>query len=204
MNASVSTPAPPLLEPCSAIVQVGATAVWGRFRLPTGTSIQVDDLVVCQTGRGLEVGRVKVLLTESDEGPSEESVGPILRVANDSDLLTRQRIERAAPQGIAACNQWLQDRGFSQIVLDVDVPLDGLRLYFHFLGDVDRNLDAATETLVELFDQATGIRRFTQAVATGCGPQCGSDGSGCQTGATSGEKRGCASCSLSGGCGKRS
>lgn len=201
MNASLSTPAPPLLESNSAVVQVGATAVWGRFRLPSTVPVQVDDWVVCQTGRGLELGRVKLL--ESDSGPSDDSVGPILRIANDSDLLTRQRIERASPQGIAACNQWLQERGFSQIVLDVDVPLDGLRLYFHFLGDVDRELDKATETLVELFDRATEIRRFTQAVATGCGPQCGSDGSGCSTGQPSAGKSGCASCAVSGGCAKR-
>lgn len=201
MNASLSTPAPPRLESNSAIVQVGATAVWGRFRVPSTVPVQVDDWVVCQTGRGLELGRVKLL--ESDSGPSDDSVGPILRLANDSDLLTRQRIERATPQGIAACNQWLQERGFSQIVLDVDVPLDGLRLYFHFLGDVDRELDKATESLVELFDQATEIRRFTQAVATGCGPQCGSDGSGCNTSQSSTGKSGCGSCAVSGGCAKR-
>lgn len=217
---------PPFL---TAVVQVGATGVWGRFQVPASLSLQTDDWVVCQTGRGLELGRLKLLLPSaerlpstdisgedgppsedniSDEAhpPGEETVGPILRVATDADLLTRQRIERATPQGIAACNQWLADNDFPQIVLDVDVPLDGLRIYFHFLGDVDRRLDAATDTLVELFDQAAEIRRFTQAVAVGCGPSCGSDGSGCHgSGGTSDKsaKSGCASCALSGGCGKR-
>jgi hypothetical protein len=188
MNASLTVPATPsITELLSAVVQVGATGVWGRFQLPSTDSVQVDDWVVCQTGRGLEMGRVKLLLSGADVGPDDESVGPILRVATDSDLLTRERIERAAPRGISACNEWLEENGFRQIVLDVDVPLDGLRIYFHFLGDVDRNLDIATERLVELFDQVTEIRRFTQAVATGCGPQCGTASTGCHS---------CGSCAL--------
>lgn len=213
MNATLSTNT--ASEYLTALVLVGSTGVWGRFKVPHPIEVRVDDWVVCQTGRGLEMGRVKLLL--SDDAVSEsELVGPVLRVATDADLLTRQRIERAVPQGIEACNLWLGENGFAQIVLDVDVPLDGQRLYFHFLGDVDRSLESATDKLVELFDKTTGIRSFTQAVAVGCGPNCGSDGTGCQTangeacapagdgeGAATNRKNGCGACALSGGCGKR-
>jgi hypothetical protein len=213
MNAPCETSPAIVSEALVAVIQVGTTGVWGRFSTTAEAGIKVDDWVVCQTGRGLEIGRVRLLLTAADGGAQEDIVGPILRVATESDLLTRQRIERAAPAGIDACNRWLGDNGFSQIVLDVDVPLDGQRLYFHFLGDVDRSLEAVTESLVELFDQTAGIRRFTQAVITGCGPQCGSDGTGCGSGGgapsnpadgrVASGKSGCGSCALNGGCGKR-
>lgn len=213
MNATLPTTTD--AEYQTALIIVGATGVWGRFKVPYSVEARVDDWVVCQTGRGLEMGRVKLLLTD-DSMAESELVGPVLRVATDADLLTRQRIERAVPQGIDACNLWLGENGFAQIVLDVDVPLDGQRLYFHFLGDVDRSLESVTDQLVELFDKTTGIRSFTQAVAIGCGPNCGSDGTGCQTGkgescapaangdaAATNRKNGCGACALNGGCGKR-
>ncbi|MBL8892625.1 MAG: hypothetical protein JNL67_21795 [Planctomycetaceae bacterium] len=214
MNATLPTSTDSEYQ--TALIIVGATGVWGRFKVPWQIAASIDDWVVCQTGRGLEMGRVKLFLTD-DADTESEWVGPVLRIATDADLLTRQRIERAVPQGIDACNLWLGENGFAQIVLDVDVPLDGQRLYFHFLGDVDRSLESATEKLVELFDKSTGIRSFTEAVAVGCGPNCGSDGTGCQTGtaqsgapaaegtaASTSRKHGCGSCALSGGCGKRS
>ena len=213
----MSLPTAQLAAACHVLAQVGATGVWGRFVAAELGDLQVGDTIVCQTGRGLELGRVRLI----DWQPSlaEETVGPVVRRANDSDLLTWQRITAAAPAGIEACNRWLANQGFPQMVLDVDVPLDGMRLYFHFLGDVDDALDDATATLVEQFDQATGIRRFTQAVITGCGPNCGSDGSGCGTSGscssgtggscssgTGGGKSsgGCGSCALRGGCGSKS
>lgn len=205
----MSPPPAQLALACHVLAQVGATGVWGRFVATEIEGLQVGDAIVCQTGRGLELGRVRMI--DSEPGLAEETVGPVVRRATDTDLLTWQRITAATPAGIEACNRWLEDQGFAQWVLDVDVPLDGMRLYFHFLGDVDDALDDATPLLVEQFDQATGIRRFTQAVITGCGPNCGSDGSGCGTsggcssGAEGGKSSGgCGSCALRGGCGTKS
>jgi hypothetical protein len=144
----------------------------------------------------------------------DDVVGSILRVASDSDHLVNQRINRSLAAGIEACNEWLNLHQFDQWVLDVDVPLDGMRLYFHFLGEVDDRLEAATAGLVELFDRVTGVRGFTQAVLVGCGPTCGSDGSGCARTTTpaagdgeaggdglgTAKAGGCQSCALSGGC----
>jgi len=194
------------------LVQVGNAGVWGQFEAEGNLQVAVNDWVVCQTGRGIELGQAKLV------GPLEKGdtiVGPLLRRAEDSDMLTSYRIQRALPQGIEACNKWLEEQGFPQQILEVDVPLDGQRLYFQFLGEVDASLERAIESLVNLMDEVTGIRQFTQAVAVGCGPKCGSDGSGCSTGRSPGgdttsenndgaaPRSGCTSCHLSGGCGNR-
>jgi len=206
------------------LVQVGVTGLWAEFTNPLGLQLQVDDQVVCQTGRGQELGGVKWLSPSPVTGFSARSfeenrsgdlqpVGTILRLASDSDLLAQQRLRQRVPLGLAACEKWLADQGFSQLLLDVDIPLDGHRIYFHYLGEVDESLEAATEQLVEIFDSVSGIRQFTQAVATGCGPDCNSDGGGCGRSVSSDSptnsasptdsaspRRGCVSCSLRGGC----
>jgi hypothetical protein len=182
-------------EVTTVVSQVGTTGVWGRFVVPSPLSVRQDQWLVLTTGRGIELGQAKLLEPMRPEN-RDELVGEVVRLAGEGDFLTRQRIDRALNAGIQACNDWLLARGFSQCVLDVDVPLDGKRVYFHFLGEIDAELDRSLDRLVECFDQATGIRKFTQAVETGCGPTCGSDGSGCTSG-------GCQSggCGTGGGCG---
>lgn len=162
--------------------------------------IDRDLRVVVQSGRGLELAVVKALATDGmAQQALAESVGPIVRLASDADDLAHQRIDRLRSEGVTACSQWLIEHGFPEILLDAEVTLDGQRVYFHFLGEVSYELEKATETLVEVFDQATGVRQFTQAVITGCGPTCGSDGSGCssKSGDASG---GCVSCAIKSAC----
>ncbi|GEM_PF-2315429 len=181
----------------SLLIQVGVMATVARFSNPDQLPISRDDQVVCQTGRGLELGTVKSVSDRAVMDP-EQLIGPVIRIAGDSDLLAFERMEKNRIAGVQACSDWLAESGFQEVLLDAEVTLDGQRVYFHFLGEVNYELEKATEDLVEVFDKATGVRQFTQAVITGCGPTCGSDGSGCGT-----TSSGCTACSLKGSCGSK-
>ena len=93
------------------------------------------------------------------------------------------------------------------MLLDVDVTLDGHRIYFHFLGDAETLSNEIEEELASVYDKATGIREFTSAVQHGCGPTCGSDGSGCHSeggcGVATSPGGGCSQCGLKNQCGSR-
>lgn len=195
-------------SPQKAVVQIGALPILTRVTIPSEQTVSRDQWIVCQTGRGLEMGRICDVDSGRTAGRSlgQDSSGStqFLRIASDSDLLAMSRLENRKPEGLEACCQWLADQQCAALLLDVDITLDGQRLYFHFLED-GLPLPLSLESdLADVFDQATGIRQFTSAVSTGCGPDCGSDGSGCsQSGGCQPAGGGCGSCGLKSNCGSR-
>ena len=166
--------------PQVALIHFGNLPILGRVPLPSELKVERNQWVVCQTGRGLEMGLVKDLTVHRNYAvQTSEATLPdptFVRMATEADHLAHQRLESKKAAGLNACANRLADTLPGTVLLDVDVTLDGQRIYFHFLGDT-RDLDNQVDSeLAEIYDQATGIRSFTSAVATGCGPECGRRG----------------------------
>lgn len=171
-------------------VQLGPFAQVGCMDSDAGL-FRRGDRVVCRTARGLELGEVLSV----DEGDEPGGDGVVLRTMSDTDYLLQTRIEQRRDRAIAACEQEIQRLGISVSLVDVEHLFDGGSLYFYFLGDPDPRLAEITERLAETYEAKVNFRRFTERLATGCGPGCGTESKagGCGTG-------GCSTCSLSGGC----
>lgn len=187
-----------------AVTQFGVMSIVGLIPIGDDRQLERGDWIVCQTGRGLEIGCVRSIGTNrSPENTADQFAGHFVRMATDSDHMAQSRLDDKKHVGLEACSQWLAEQGSTEVLLDVDVMLDGQRLYFHFLGDNDTFDPALNDQLVEIYDRVTGIRQFTQTVSEGCGPDCGSDGSGCHTDGncgSGGSKTGCSSCGLKSSC----
>jgi hypothetical protein len=142
----------------------------------------------------VEVGDV---LATGCELPGE-SDGTILRRVTVSDELLLERLERHRHRALRACQSLLDQRRSSAALIDVEHLLDG-SLYFYFLGGHTAELELVTSELADVYDTQVQFRRFAETLASGCGPDCGTEhaaGQGCGTG-------GCASCAVSGACGVR-
>jgi hypothetical protein len=81
------------------------------------------------------------------------------------------------------------------LLVDVEHTFDGESVYFYFLGEITPELEALTEELGAVYARKVRFKKFSETLANGCGPNCG-------TGEGSCSPSGCASCSLSGGCRK--
>ena len=71
-------------------------------------------------------------------------------------------------------------------------------LRFYFLGETDGQIESLVGELAELYEAEVQIRGFTETLAKGCGPGCGTDeatGGGCTSCATG--------CAVAGACGTR-
>lgn len=152
------------------------------------------DWAVCQTERGLELG--KVLSRDESDQPASATDGHVLRKMTDTDRLLQTRIETRRDQAWRACDELLRQAELPVRLIDVEHLFDGAGLFFYFLGPRDERLDEITERLAATYEAKVKFREFTERVAKGCGPDCGSESkaNGCGT-------SGCASCALTGGCG---
>ena len=176
------------------LVKIGLLGHVGRFSSADGRRYQRSDEVVCRTNRGLEVGRV---LCSLDELPgTDEADGEVLRRLTPEDQLIVDRIDRFRDRAFHACNHLIDQAGLSAVLVDVEHLFDGQSLYFYFLGSVPDSVHDLTESLAEEYEKKVRFRKFTETMANGCGPDCGTDAAKCSNG-------GCSTCLVGASC-KRS
>ena len=166
---------------------VGRFAAEGAARFPRGTR------VVCRTRRGLEVGEV---LSPLDTTDRDELHGTLLRRMTIEDDLLLARLDRNRSEAFIACESRLRDRGIPAVLVDVEHLFDGQSLFFYFLGGESPEIAELTSELAEAYEATAQFRKFTDTLAQGCGPGCGTAEAenGCGTGA-------CSTCAALSACG---
>ena len=172
----------------------------GRFTAVDAVSYPRASRVIVRTGRGLEIGEVL--------GPAEEMAirgttdGSILRGMTVEDELLETRLEKNRQKALDACTARLAERRIDATLLDVEHLFDGRSLFFYFLGEVTPEIEAITAELAEVYDAAAEFRKFSETLATGCGPGCGTEeaaGSNGHGGCTLCAK----ACAVAGACGTK-
>lgn len=162
------------------LVRVGALGHVGRFTAVDAVRYPRHSRVVVRTGRGLELGEVLAPPGESADNGSAD--GSILRGLTVEDQLLAARLEKNRQAAFEACAARLTAIRSPAVLMDVEHLFDGQTLLFYFLGEVTPELEAITDELAELYETHVQVRRFTEAVDTGCGPGCGTDAAaGCKT-----------------------
>ena len=161
----------------SHLVRIGLLGSVGQFRAEDGRCYRRNEEVVCRTDRGLETGIVVCPLDEQDRKPQND--GQLLRTLTPEDHLIVRRIDRFRDRAFAACTRLIDESGLHAVLVDVEHLFDGQSLYFYFLGDVSDEVHQLTASLAEAYEKKVRFRKFTETMAKGCGPNCGTEGSGC-------------------------
>lgn len=171
-------------------VRVGLFGQVGRFRSVDSARYPRGSRVVVRTVRGVELGEV-LGSGDAEVGCETEAIfgadGTILRRMTVEDQLLEARLERNRHEAFNACSRRLAELGVAAALVDVEHLFDGGGLYFYFLGQPPGEVDALTAELAEIYDANVQFRRFAETLATGCGPDCGTEhatGGGCTSCAT--------------------
>jgi len=162
------------------LVRVGLLGDVGRFSAVDAACFPRGSRVVCRTARGLEVG--EVLSPPSADSKQARRDGMILRGMTVADHLLETRLLMRRDEAFDACQQRLSELSLPVTLVDVEHLFDGASVFFYFLGDAPAELDDIANELAETYDAQTQFRAFSNAVVTGCGPDCGTElanGGGC-------------------------
>lgn len=180
-------------------VRIGLQTRVGRFQTELDADIARGTRLVCRTPRGIEVGHCLAPLDREGWQP-ERADGQILRRMTAEDELLWAHLHELSQETYRVCNDWLNQQGSSALLLEVEPLLDGRTLFFHFLSDVDADVQQHLDHLVELFEQAVRQSKFAQLLEHGCGPGCGTAAAekGCGTSAG-----GCAVCKVASACSRQ-
>jgi hypothetical protein len=178
----------------SHLIRTGLMGVVGHYDATDFRRYPRDSQVIVRTDRGLEAGFVICELESAEEDAFPLS-GQLLRLVSDEDLLILQRLERYRDQAFAACERLIAQRGLSGLLVDVEHTFDGQSVYFYFLGEITPELESITDELGTVYERKVCFKKFSETLAKGCGPNCGTGEGNCSS-------SGCATCSIAGGCRK--
>ncbi len=143
---------------------------------PVGLPLNVGDMVIVETTRGIEAGRVVIAPKQVLESELSEPLKPVLRRAEPQDLKQMQLYRDREQAAFEKCQQKIAAHGLPMKLVGAEYNFDGSRLTFYFTaeGRVDfrelvKDLAATFRTRIEL--RQIGVR--DQAKILGGLGRCG-------------------------------
>lgn len=130
---------------------------------PAGFELEVNDEVVVETSRGLEIGRVVVAPKQVVDAEVAEPLKPVVRKAQEGDLRQVGTWHEKEADALRTCQAKVAAHNLPMRVLSAEFNYDGSRLTFYFNADgrVDfrellRELASTFRTRIEL--KQVGVR----------------------------------------------
>lgn len=143
---------------------------------PTPFDLKLDDLVVVETVRGMELGKVVLPIKEVEDTEIEHELKCVLRVATQQDMKTYVDNKNKAKNTLNICKRIVAEHKLDMKLLDCEYTLDRGKviIYYNAEGRVDfRELlkDLAGELKVRIELRQIGPREGAKFIG-GIGP-CG-------------------------------
>lgn len=143
---------------------------------PADLDIQLNDHVIVETARGIEIGKVVIGRRQVQEEDVVLPLKRVIRVATPEDLKVVQKNEKDAEEAFYICEEKIQEHGLPMKLINVEYTFDRNKVIFYFTaeGRVDfrelvKDLAAIFRTRIEL--RQIGVRDEAKMLG-GIGP-CG-------------------------------
>ncbi|MFC1965673.1 stage 0 sporulation family protein [Chloroflexota bacterium] len=143
---------------------------------PAGSDLEVNDYVVVETVRGLELGQVVISPKQVLANEVEQPLKPVVRKAEPEDINRAQELETREMEALTECGKLIEKLNLPMKLLSAEYSLDGKRLVLYFSAservdfrELVRELSSRLKARVEL--RQMGPRDEAKLIG-GCG-RCG-------------------------------
>jgi cell fate regulator YaaT (PSP1 superfamily) len=119
------------------VVRYGLMRLVAEFAARGPQKFSRSAAVIVRSSRGLEWGEVLCQATErtAEYLESQESIGKILRQANDEDARQRDEVYQQERTEFLGCRKMIGERKLGMQLVDVEHLLGGERLIFYYLAE---------------------------------------------------------------------
>ncbi|MFC2070989.1 stage 0 sporulation family protein [Chloroflexota bacterium] len=143
---------------------------------PQDIDLEVNDNVVVETERGLELGHVAIAPNQVLASDVNQPLKPVVRKAEEEDIERSRELEDKEKEALIECGKLVDKLGLSMKLLSAEYNLDGNRLTLRFSAaervdfrELVRELAGRLKVRVEM--RQTGPRDEAKLIG-GCG-RCG-------------------------------
>ena len=102
---------------------------------PSGIDLEVDDRVVVETTRGLEVGRVAISAREVPANDVVKPLKPVVRKAGPDEINHAEQFEEKEREAMEECSQLIAEMNMPMKLLSAEYSLDGRHLTLFFSAE---------------------------------------------------------------------
>jgi len=102
---------------------------------PSGIDLEVDDHVVVETTRGLEVGRVAISAREVPANDVVKPLKPVVRKAEPDEINHVEQFEEKEREAMEECSQLIAEMNMPMKLLSAEYSLDGRHLTLFFSAE---------------------------------------------------------------------
>jgi cell fate regulator YaaT (PSP1 superfamily) len=102
---------------------------------PAGENLNIDDKVVAETIRGIQIGEVVIDSKEVDESELDSPLKEIKRRATKQDLRKAEKNIEEADKAFDICLDKIDDHGLPMNLVGSEYTLDKGKLLFYFTAD---------------------------------------------------------------------
>jgi cell fate regulator YaaT (PSP1 superfamily) len=99
---------------------------------PADMDLAVDDYVVVETARGLEVGRVAISPKEVPASDIAKPLKPVVRKAEPDEVNHAEQFEEKEREALVICGELIAEMDLPMKLLSAEYSLDGKHLTFYF------------------------------------------------------------------------
>ncbi len=143
---------------------------------PAGIELEVNDYVVVETARGLEMGYVVISPKQVLVSEITTPLKPIVRKAEEEDIKHVQEIASKEEEALAECGRLIAESNLSMKLLSAQYNLDESRLTFFFSAEERVDFRELVHKLTNRFKTRVELRQVgprDEAKLTGGFGRCG-------------------------------
>jgi len=102
---------------------------------PAGLDLEVNDHVIVETSRGLELGKVVIAPRQALAKEINEPLKPVMRKAEPEDVSRAQELETKSEEALIECGRLIDELQLPMKLLSAEYNVDGSRLTFLFSAE---------------------------------------------------------------------
>jgi len=143
---------------------------------PAGIELEVNDPVVVQTTRGLELGHVVITSKQVLVNEMTTPLKPVLRKAEPEDIEHAQELEEKEKEALTECGKLIAKLNLPMKLLSAEYNLDDSRLTFYFSAEERVDFRELVRELTNRFKMRVELRQVgprDQAKLVGGFGRCG-------------------------------
>ncbi len=126
---------------------------------PNGVELQLDDTVVVETERGLQLGYVAREPYEIEDKALKSALSKVVRIATKEDLKKAEKNTEEEKKALKKCRDLVEKYKLNMYIIDASFTLDRSQLFFRFMADERIDFRTLAKDLANVYKTRIELRQ---------------------------------------------
>lgn len=127
---------------------------------PNGLKLQEGEVVIAETIRGIEFGKVEIVDRSMSEEETTYPLKKIIRVATEEDVVQNQKNKEREKQAFKICIEKIKKHDLDMKLIDTELTFDCNKIMFYFTSEGRIDFRALVKELASVFRMRIELRQI--------------------------------------------